>query len=156
METKATLGDYFQEKSNLKPLLPFEGDFIVEGRWGQSIRFGSTSKEQKLFNKWSVTGSNGDPITIITNKRTTSSLSPEPWVPSAEDINKDGSAIWLTSGQIVDMNVSKYPLDTYRLGYKQNYGPQTNQPLVDITPAIKTLSAIQEDNAKLNIDIDNE
>ena len=36
-------GTYFQEKSNIYPLYPFEGDIIYEGRWGQSIRFGSTN-----------------------------------------------------------------------------------------------------------------
>lgn len=150
VETRANLGDYFVEKSNIKPLLPFEGDFILEGRFGQSIRLGSTVKEQKNFNKWSVTGSNGDPITIISNRRANSKNSPEAWVPSSEDINKDGSCIWLTGGQSIDMDVSKYPLDTYRLGYQQNYGPQTSQPLSDISPAIKTLSAIQEDQDTLN------
>ena len=36
-------GTYFEEKSNIFPLYPFEGDVIYEGRWGQSIRFGSTN-----------------------------------------------------------------------------------------------------------------
>lgn len=36
-------GTYFQEKSDIYPLYPFEGDVIYEGRWGQSIRFGSTN-----------------------------------------------------------------------------------------------------------------
>jgi hypothetical protein len=35
-------GTYFTEKSNIFPLFPFEGDVIVEGRFGNSIRFGST------------------------------------------------------------------------------------------------------------------
>lgn len=35
-------GTYFTEKSNIFPLYPFEGDVIVEGRFGNSIRFGST------------------------------------------------------------------------------------------------------------------
>ena len=35
-------GTYFTEKSNVFPLFPFEGDVIVEGRFGYSIRFGST------------------------------------------------------------------------------------------------------------------
>jgi len=36
-------GTYFKEKSNIFPLYPYEGDIIYEGRWGQSIRFGSTN-----------------------------------------------------------------------------------------------------------------
>lgn len=33
----------FIERNNIHPLLPFAGDIIYEGRWGNSIRFGSTS-----------------------------------------------------------------------------------------------------------------
>lgn len=35
-------GTYFTEKENIFPLYPFEGDYIIEGRFGNSIRFGST------------------------------------------------------------------------------------------------------------------
>lgn len=35
-------GTYFTEKANIFPLYPFEGDVIVEGRFGNSLRFGST------------------------------------------------------------------------------------------------------------------
>lgn len=35
-------GTYFTEKSNIFPLYPFEGDVILEGRFGNSLRFGST------------------------------------------------------------------------------------------------------------------
>lgn len=48
-------GTYFEEKSNIYPLYPFEGDILYEGRWGQSIRFGSTniqsSGKTKTINK---------------------------------------------------------------------------------------------------------
>jgi len=36
-------GNYFTEESNIFPLYPFEGDIIVEGRFGNSIRLGSTN-----------------------------------------------------------------------------------------------------------------
>lgn len=36
-------GTYFVEKSNIFPLYPFEGDYIIEGRFGNSLRFGSTN-----------------------------------------------------------------------------------------------------------------
>jgi len=41
--TEIKLGNTFKEKSNIHPLLAFEGDVIYEGRWGNSIRFGSTN-----------------------------------------------------------------------------------------------------------------
>ncbi len=40
--TDIFLGKTFDEKTNLHPLLPYEGDTIYEGRWGNSIRLGST------------------------------------------------------------------------------------------------------------------
>ena len=43
--TEIMLGRYFKEQLNIKPLLPYEGDTILEGRFGNSIRLGSTSKE---------------------------------------------------------------------------------------------------------------
>ncbi len=58
--------DTFVEKADEHPLLPFNGDIIYEGRWGNSLRFGSTSKSKSsLLNNWSTSGDNGDPITIF-------------------------------------------------------------------------------------------
>ena len=39
---KIYLGNTFKENSKVKALYPYEGDHILEGRWGNSIRFGST------------------------------------------------------------------------------------------------------------------
>ena len=94
----------FIEKSNIHPLLPFTGDVIHEGRWGNSLRFGSTAKSNSEYkNNWSETGENGDPILILRNGQPTNS-SEEGWVPITEDINQDLSSIYLTSTQ-------KLPID---------------------------------------------
>ena len=37
-------GGTFEEKGNIHPILPFAGDNIFEGRFGNSIRLGNTSK----------------------------------------------------------------------------------------------------------------
>ena len=34
-------GEYFKESTTTRPLRPYEGDIVFEGRFGQSIRFGS-------------------------------------------------------------------------------------------------------------------
>ena len=44
-------GTYFLEKDNIYPLYPFEGDVIIEGRFGNSIRFGSTNISYGAQNK---------------------------------------------------------------------------------------------------------
>ena len=94
---KIFLGKTFEERSNIHPLLPFEGDFIQEGRWGNSIRFGSTVKDTP--NNWSSTGENGDPITIIRNGQGTQTK--EGWIPITENPLIDNSSIYLTSTQTV-------------------------------------------------------
>jgi hypothetical protein len=94
----------FIEKANIHPLMPFMGDVLLEGRHGQSLRFGSTARAPQsapsvaIDNNWSITGSNGDPITIIRNGQPTDSTD-EGWVPVTEDLNRDLSSIYLTSTQ---------------------------------------------------------
>ena len=97
-DSEIPLGEYFDEKLNTKPLLPFEGDHILEGRFGNSIRFGSTSPGP---NDWSSTGNTGDPITIIRNGQS-DELDDRGWEPTTEDVNRDPSSIYLTSTQKLD------------------------------------------------------
>lgn len=88
----------FIEKENIHPLYPYMGDFIIEGRWGNSIRFGSTTPViNGKPNNYSTTPP-GDPITIIRNgqDRFASSNGYEPII---ENIKNDLSSIYLTSKQ---------------------------------------------------------
>ena len=95
--TEINLGKTFNENINIHPLLPYEGDIIYEGRFGNSIRLGSTTKNSFISNKWSNVGNNGDPIFILRNGQT--NYNSDPWVPETEDINNDLSSIYLTSTQ---------------------------------------------------------
>lgn len=76
----------FDEKSNIRLLLPKMGDTTIEGRNGQSIRF---SNEE------------GNPITLIRNgqNRTTPSSGFE---PISENVKNDLSSIYLTSEQKIE------------------------------------------------------
>jgi len=105
----------FQERSNIHPLLPFAGDTIYQGRWGNSIRFGSTAKptNSSALNNWSSTGENGDPITIIRNGQPTDT-SPQGWVPITEKINNDLSSIYQTSTQKIPINVASENYYSYK------------------------------------------
>ena len=98
LDSEIELGGYFREQLNVKPLLPFEGDHIIEGRFGNSIRFGATAPGP---NDWSSIGQVGDPITIIRNGQS-SELDSKGWEPTIEDINRDLSSIYLTSTQKLD------------------------------------------------------
>jgi hypothetical protein len=106
------IGGTFIEKNNIHPLLPFAGDIIVEGRFGNSIRFGNTSKSKgEIKNNWSGGSSkNGDPITIIRNGQPEDSTE-EGWIPLTENINKDLGSIFLTSTQTISLNtdINSFP-----------------------------------------------
>ena len=115
--TEINLGKTFNERSNIHPLLPFEGDVIQEGRWGNSIRFSSTIKNKKTgqsLNNWSLTGTSGDPITIIRNGQ--GQRTDEGWVPIIEEINNDDSSIYLTSTQSIPLIASSTNYFSYPTG----------------------------------------
>ena len=107
--TEVFLGNTFVEKENIHPLLPFEGDVILEGRWGNSIRFGSTVTGS--VNTWSSIGQNGDPITILRNGQGIQSN--EGWIPTVEDVNNDESSIYLTSTQKIPLEASSTSYSSY-------------------------------------------
>jgi len=103
----------FNSKS-ISPLQPYEGDTIHEGRWGQSIRLGSSiaSYPTTGFEKpqtsngyyhkqapWFTPGPiAGDPIIVISNGR--KNLSNKEFV--VENLEQDASSLYLTSTQFID------------------------------------------------------
>ncbi len=105
----------FFERENIHPLQPFSGDSIYQGRWGNSIRLGSTAKASgsEALNNWSNVGKNGDPITLLRNGQPSGSLD-EGWIPITEDINKDLSSIYLTSTQKLPINASSQDYSSYK------------------------------------------
>ena len=89
----------FVERTNIHPLMPFMGDLLYEGRFGNSIRLGGTAKSNSIYNNnWSINGENGDPITIIRNGQPGNS-SNEGWLPITENLKNDLSSLYLTSYQ---------------------------------------------------------
>lgn len=108
--TEIFLGKTFKERSNIHPLLPFEGDILYEGRWGNSIRLGSTVPNTP--NNWSSTGQSGDPIVIIRNGQGIQTQ--EGWIPTVEDINNDESSIYFTSTQKIPLRASSINYFSYK------------------------------------------
>jgi hypothetical protein len=111
------LGKTFVENASIYPLLPYEGDVIYEGRWGNSIRLGSTVKNAVIPNNWSSVGTNGDPIFILRNGQTTTTEFP--WVPQLENINNDSSSIYLTSTQ----KISLFPASVNNFSFSKSTPP---------------------------------
>jgi hypothetical protein len=119
--TEINLGNTFVERSNIKPLQSFEGDIIHEGRWGQSLRFGSTVNNSSINNPWSSLGINGDPITILRNDQHDDGL--DPWIPQIESINFDKSSIYLTSTQAIPINIAAKNYNSFIKGLEPISAP---------------------------------
>ena len=97
-----TLGKTFVENADIRPLLPFEGDYIIQSRKGAGIRFGSTVPLYSGVSEWSRNGTpDGNPITILVNGYVTTATGS--LTPNIEEINKEMSSIYMTSTQTIPL-----------------------------------------------------
>ena len=101
LETGKTIDPGFPERLDVYPIQPYPGDIIIEGRWGSSIRFGSTVDERRAYPQrplWKKgLGETGNPILIISNGTNPPQKPFNEFI--LEDPNVDDSSIWMTSGQ---------------------------------------------------------
>ena len=115
-------GPGVEEKGDIPPMLPFMGDTLIEGRFGQSIRFtGVRSNQQPLVGEQN----NAKPLTIIANgfkqpdpNNPLEGLDADGYTPVVEDINNDVSSIYMTSDHIIPLDLS-----SQRRGSYLNAGP---------------------------------
>ena len=105
-----TVSSSFQEEGTTKPLRLCPGDVSLEGRHGQSIRFGGTSSDIDVN---CIEGEKGSPYTIIRNgqaaeldSRHSFSKGDGPVYSVLEDINSDSTSIYLTSNHSVPLEES--------------------------------------------------
>jgi hypothetical protein len=91
-------------KTEIVPKQPFRGDFLIEGRWGNSIRLGSSVKtneeEYTIASTWN-SNKDGDPIIILTNTRSKPPTGKPIEIYSIENIESDDASLYLTSTQNV-------------------------------------------------------
>lgn len=111
LDTGKIIDPNFPERYDVYPIQPYSGDILFEGRWGQSIRFGSTVDERRTYPQapsWKKgLGETGNPITIISNGTNPKNLPFNEFI--LENIDKDDSSIWMTSAQYVKFTpASKY------------------------------------------------
>lgn len=97
--------DTFIDKE-ISILQAYEGDTIIEGRWGNSIRFGSSidTSKAKVEVLPNYLGDLGHPIIILSNrnKTTTNYIT--------EDVNSDYSSLYLTSNQRINNLTTNNPV----------------------------------------------
>ena len=89
------LGEVFEEKDSVFRLRSKEGDIIYEGRFGQSIRFGSTPENDQA------------PTVLIRcgpNPRGTVKPEGSRFGLVDEELNKDLSSIWLIADQKIQLD----------------------------------------------------
>jgi hypothetical protein len=113
----------------ISPLQPYEGDVLMEGRWGNSIRFGSTvdlSDSYSIDRPWGGKQS-GDPITIISNGQKN--------YPNkqftVENIETDDASLYLTSTQ----QLSSFVLNN-RLGIGTSESAFTKSQFIGVADRI--------------------
>jgi hypothetical protein len=109
---KQLLKDYesFTQNDNFRGVQPFVGDNIIEGRFGNSLRFGSTNRSGgEDLTPWSTNPSElqNNPIVILSNDHNFKISGSDMFV---EDINKDGSSLYLTSQQFIPLNIGNVRL----------------------------------------------
>lgn len=105
--------EHFEIDEDIRKLWPYQGDSIFQGRWGNSIRFGSNI----------IPDAHGDgddkpdsPNIIIRAGQlvdadafgkggVVQNLKDSPSKPVNEDINADGSSVWITTDQSIKLDI---------------------------------------------------
>ena len=86
------LGEDFNPNAQIHPLESKEGDIIYEGRFGNSIRFGSNPKT-------------GTPEILIRAGQNPN-VAGSNLLPILEDINKDFNSIWASTDRVIPLEIA--------------------------------------------------
>ena len=101
---KGVLGNYFKFNPKIRMLKRYEGDTLLESRFGSTIRFGAyddTRENDDGLNDYEDGG--GNPMILIRNRQ--APIKKDQGKPAngytIEDVNLDGSSIQITSGKTI-------------------------------------------------------
>ena len=105
--------DHFEIDNEIRKLWPYEGDNIYQGRFGNSIRFGSNivpdshGDDAEAQNSPNIIFRTGQLIDAdnFDKGEYVEELINSPFKPVKEDINADGSSIWMTTDQSVKLDI---------------------------------------------------
>ena len=100
--TKITKENESFKDSSISALQVFTGDIIQQGRWGNTIRLGSSTEslQSNITNNWNSDRKN-TPIIIISNNKPQTNV---------ESIDDSYSSLWLTSTQNISNFTTNNPL----------------------------------------------
>ena len=105
--------EHFEPDYNIRKLWPYEGDNIYQGRFGNSIRFGSNivpdshGDDGEAQNSPNIIFRTGQLLDAddFDKGEYVEELKNSPFKPVKEDINADGSSIWMTTDQSVKLDI---------------------------------------------------
>lgn len=106
---KSFTGDRFFSTGLVRPLIHNPGDITYEGRFGNTIRLGSSNATSE---KSPFKGDNSKPLIVIRNKQNPD-LKKELNAAIYEDVNKDGGTIYFLSGQYNPLILGNYNFESY-------------------------------------------
>ena len=124
------LGYYFKFNPKIRMLKRYEGDTILESRFGSTIRFGAYDDNRENdngLNDYSDGG--GNPMILIRNRQApvTTDQGKTAKGYTNEDINLDGSSVHLTSGKTISNFIETTKKIMFQMGIPQeqpNYSPE--------------------------------
>jgi len=132
-EQEPKVDDNFSENEKVQPLQHYIGDVLIEGRYGNSIRFSTTPKSGKFTvqPKWS-NGKPAAPITIFRNSIQDKGGKINGFI--TEDFNKEDNVIVQASGQNIQFEQASKVLSStnnYKLtSWKDDNWGKTPQTLI--------------------------
>lgn len=133
---KTLFGKGFKESGRINPLINYPGDFMIQGRQGQSIRF---TGSQHVNNPLTTSKNNGQPLILIANGQITA---PNGFNGIIEDVNKNFGSLYFTGFHQIPLQQA----NTRRLSY--NKTPETsnayNKPQVILNSGRLFLNAKEE------------
>ena len=95
------LGDYFKPNFNIRSLIPNEGDTLIQGRFGNTLRLGSVDNTPVIKLR---AGQLTDAEKFPEGENLLSELDEKPiGTPLSENINFDGSSMLMTVDEIVPL-----------------------------------------------------
>jgi hypothetical protein len=113
IEEEDYIYEHFEIDDEIRRIWPYHGDNIYQGRWGQSIRFGSN-----IIPDAHEDGDNkpDSPNILIRagqlvdadafgKSGVVQNLKESPKKPVKEDINADGSSVWITTDQSIKLDI---------------------------------------------------
>lgn len=103
--------DYEEKPTN--DLQIYEGDYLIQGRFGNSIRLSKTNIKNNLNHPscWVKDSNDYDPIIIISNNREVTDINKNK--QTTEDINKDGSSIYVSYKQKINLESGSDKFDSF-------------------------------------------